>query len=548
MGFEGRPSEFTILQPCGSRGQFNYTGQFTGSGFADMLIGIPYNAGLASFHNIDYKHDNYGAFWGDTWRFSDRLTLNLGLRWEYHTPIWERYNGQASLGLDNTTYFVSKPVTLPAGFPFTVKVKGKYLNDPQRSDWAPRLGFTYRITPKTVVRGAYGIFWQAEEIGTYSNPSPGFNPPFYINAQFYYLLNPIVTTLGNGFPADAITSGFFPTAVSYTQLQANLADAYIQSWNLTVQRELGPSTSLEIAYAANKGTHLINGPSGNQAPPSPNPDLSMAQPRRPIPQLLVPTFAILSNAYSNYNGLGVTLRRRFSHGLSLNAAYTWSHALDLQSSSNLGSANNNYFRDYNHQFWEYGNADFDTRHRFTAYYEYQLPFGRGRAWGSNASGLVNGIIGGWNTLGIWTAQSGNWFTPGIFFDPSNSFSQDARPDMTCNPNQRAPHSTTEWFNTSCFSAVLPTATANSTPAQGTFGNAGRNVILGPRFFTNDLSLMKNWALAESRRIEFRAEFFNAFNHPTFPQIDLLTAGVPGFGGIQNANPPRQIQFALKLYW
>ncbi len=163
--------------------------------------------------------------------------------------------------------------------------------------------------------------------------------------------NPIVTTLGNGFPPDAITSGFFPTAVGYTRLQSNLADAYIQSWNLTVQRELGAATSLEIAYVDNKGTHLINGPSGNQAPPSPNPDLGVAQTRRPIPELLVPTFDILSNAYSNYNGLGVTLRHRLSHGLSLNAAYTWSHALDIQSSSNLGSANNNYFRDYNHQFW-----------------------------------------------------------------------------------------------------------------------------------------------------------------------------------------------------
>lgn len=549
IGFEGRPSEFTILQPCGSRGQFNYTGFFTGSGFADMLIGTPYNWGIASFHNIDYKHDNYGAFWGDTWRASSHLTLNLGLRWEYHTPIWEKYNAQASLDLDNQTYYVSRPVTLPAGFPFTVKVKGKYLNDPQRNDWAPRVGFAYRLGPKTVIRGAYGIFWQAEEIGTYSNPSPGFNPPFYINAQFYYFLNPtIFNPLSNGFPPNATTAGFFPTAVTYTQLQRNLADAYIQSWNFGVQRELGAGMSLEIAYAGNKGTHLINGPSGNQAPPSTNPDLSVAQQLRPMPFLLTPTFTILSNAYSNYNGLGVTLRKRVSHGLSLNAAYTWSHALDLQSSSNLGSSNNNYFRDYNHQFWEYGNADFDARHRFTAYYEYALPFGRGRAYASGAGRALNAVIGGWNTLGIWTFQSGNWFTPGIFFDPSNSFSQDPRPDMVCNPNQNAPHTTTEWFNTSCFVAALPADVTKSVPAQGTFGSSGRNAILGPRFFENDLSLMKTWSWTESRRVEFRAEFFNAFNHPTFPEIDLLTAGVPGFGGIQNANPPRQIQFALKLYW
>ncbi|HEV2492032.1 MAG TPA: TonB-dependent receptor [Terriglobia bacterium] len=540
IGFEGRPSEFTILQPCGSRGEFNYVGLFTGSGFADFLIGMPVNAGLASFHNIDYKHDNYGAFWGDTWRVSSHLSLNLGLRWEYHTPIFEKYNAQASLGFDNI-YHVSKPVTLPSTFPFPVRVQGKYLNDPQHNDWAPRLGFAYRLGSKTVVRGAYGIFWQAEEIGTYSNPSPGFNPPYYINAQFNAIsatqVNPIVNVLGNGFPANAITAGFDPTGVFYVRLQPDLADAYIQSWNLAVQRELGAATSLEVAYAGNKGTHLINGAVGNQATPSADPN-SPIQPRRPIPVLQSETFDVLSNAYSNYNGLAVTLRHRLSRGLSANVAYTWSHALDIQSSSNLGSANNNFFRDYNHQFWEYGNADFDTRHRLTAYYEYQLPFGRGRAFASNTGRALNAVIGGWSTFGIWTYQSGNWFTPLVSFDPSNSGSNNPRPDMICNPNQGAPHTTTTWFNTSCF--VLP--------AEGTFGNTGRNVILGPRFFDTDLSLMKVWSLSEFRKLEFRAEFFNAFNHPTFPQIDDLLADDPHFGLIQNANTPRQIQFALKLYW
>jgi len=560
MGFEARPSEFTILQPCGSRGAFNYSGQFTGSGFADMLIDMPVNAGLASFHNIDYMHNNYGAFWGDAWRLSDRLTLNLGARWEYHNPISEKFNAQASLGFGNNplTYYVSGPTTaLPASFPFPVKSRGSFLNDPQHTDWAPRLGFAYKLTSKTVLRGAYGIFWQAEEIGTYSNPSPGFNPPYYINAQFNALsttqVNPLVSKLANGFPPSAITASFDPTLVGYVRLQSDLADAYVQSWNLTVQRELGPTTSLEIAYAGNKGTHLINGPSGNQPPPSTNASSFFPRPiLDPVTgtPIQVPTFDILSNAYSNYHGLAATLRRRFSHGLMLNAAYTWSHALDLQSSSNLGSRNNNYFRDYNHQFWEYGNADFDTRHRISVFYEYELPFGRGRAWGNSASPLVNGIIGGWKTTGVWVFQTGNWFTPGIFFDPSNGFSQDPRPDAVCNPNQGAPHTTTSWFNTACFPAVFNvTATGvTSTPAQGTFGNAGRNTILGPRFFNNDLSVIKQWSLAESRRIEFRFEFFNAFNHPTFPEVDLLTAGVPGFGTVTAANAPRQIQAALKFYW
>ncbi len=261
MGFEGRPSEFTILQPCDSRGGFQYSGVFTGSGFADFLIGMPSTADVSTYHNIDYTHNNYGAFWGDTWRVSDRLTLKLGARWEYHTPIAEKYNAQASLGFDNI-YYVSKPTALPSAFLFPVKVQGKYLNDTHYNEWAPRLGFTYQLGPKTVVRGAYGIFWQAEEIGTYSNPSPGFNPPYYIDAVFNAIsstqVNPIVNKLGNGFPPNAITAGFDPTSVFYTRLQSDLADAYIQSWNLTVQRQIGPAITLEIAYMGNKGTHLIN--------------------------------------------------------------------------------------------------------------------------------------------------------------------------------------------------------------------------------------------------------------------------------------------------
>src|SRR5579864_6571855 len=270
MGFEGRPSEFTILQPCDSRGGFQYVGLFTGSGFADFLTGMPVFADLSTYHNIDYLHNNYGAFWGDTWRLSDRLTLKLGLRWEYHDPISEKYNAQASLGFDNV-YYLSRPATLPANFPFPTKVQGSYLNDPQHKDWAPRIGFTYRLGGKTVVRSAYGIFYQAEEIGTYSNPSPGFNPPYYIDAIFTAVsatqVNPTVNKLSNGFPANAITAGFDPTAVGYTRLQRNLADAYVQSWNFTVQREIVPSTTLEVAYVGNKGTHLINGAGGNQATP-----------------------------------------------------------------------------------------------------------------------------------------------------------------------------------------------------------------------------------------------------------------------------------------
>lgn len=537
MGVEGRPSEFTILQPCESNGRWGFNNNFAGSGFANLLMGLPAYVQLSTLHNIDYLRNNYAGFWGDKWKPTDRLTISVGLRWEYHTPVAEKYNAQASLGLDGT-FYLAKPGTLPANFPFPVQVAGKYLNTPHHNDWAPRLGFAYRVGAKTVLRGAYGIFWQAEEIGAYSSPSPGFMPPYYVNPKFNAIsatqVNPTVNSLGRGFAANTLDL-YDPTTLQYTSLQRDFADGYVQSWNLAVQRQLGGSTTLEVAYIGNKGTHLINDLSGDQATPTTNPS-SPIQPRRPLPVLATAPDVILSNAYSNYNGLTATLRHQMSHGLSLNAAYTWSHALDIASQANLGGAG---FRDYNHQFWEYGNADFDITQRFTTFYEYELPFGRGRKWGANGWRPLNTLIGGWNTVGIWTYHTGNFSTPTISSDPSNSGSGSPRPDVTCNPNQGGPHTLTQWFNTSCF---------NPAPALGTFGNAGRNIIEGPGYFEQDLSILKQWTLLESRKVEFRAELFNAFNHPTFSSPKVAADNAKQFGTITSAATPRQVQLALKFYW
>jgi hypothetical protein len=559
VGFEGRPSEFTIFQPCDGRGHWDYNGSFTSSGFADFLLQLPDYAHLATLHNIDYKRSNYGIFFGDNWHATARLNVNAGLRWEYHSPVWERGNQQAVLGFDGN-YYVSGQATLPSGFIFPVKQSpwGKYLNEPHRRDFAPRLGLAYQLNPATIIRASYGIFWQAEEIGTYSNPSPGFNPPYYIlavfNAPSTTTVNPTVNKLPNGFPANAITAGFDPTSVGYTRLQPDFADGYVQEWNLTVQRQIGSTSSIEVAYMGSKGTHLINGATGNQATTTPDPNAPI-DPRRPIPSLSAETFDILSNAYANYNGLGITFRRNFSHGLSANVAYTWSHALDIASSSNLGSGNNGYYRSEAHQNWEYGNADVDQRHRFTAYYDWQLPLGHGRSFAARTPGWVDAIVGGWSHLGIWSWHTGNYFTPVLSSDYSNSGAPQARPDLICNPNHNAPHTTTAWVNNSCFAL----------PAQGTYGNAGRNILLGPGYFDTNLSLLKDFRITESRYLQFRAEFFNAFNHPNFTGISSLTVIAPTevpvsqlpntgalnlsqTGQILSAFAPRQVQFALKFYF
>jgi len=248
------------------------------------------------------------------------------------------------------------------------------------------------------------------------------------------------------------------------------------------------------------------------------------------------------------------LRRNFSRGFSANVAYTWSHALDIASSSNLGSGNNGFYRTESNLSLEYGNADIDQRHRLTAYYAWELPFGHGKALAGNTSGVVDKIIGGWTTLGIWSLHTGNYFTPVIDVDYSNSGAPQARPDLICNPNHNAPHNINEWVNNSCFAL----------PAQGTYGNAGRNILLGPGYFETNLSLLKDFHFDESRYLQFRVEFFDAFNHPNFKGIDNLTAFAPPevvppapqtgtldvsqVSPIRNAFAPRQVQFALKFYF
>jgi hypothetical protein len=276
-----------------------------------------------------------------------------------------------------------------------------------------------------------------------------------------------------------------------------------------------------------------------------------------------------SNLNSNYNSLQVRLEKRPTHGLQFQVSYTYSHALDDASSASLGSQNQGDFRDQLNPDLEYGNADFDVRHRFVFSYEYDLPFGKERSFGRDASGWLNKVIGDWQIAGITTASTGNWFTPtDIATDLSNSDGGGtvfgaARPNVVGNPNGK-PCLPGTLFNTCAFAT-------NTT--LGTFGNASRNIIRGPGFQNWDISFIKAIPVSEAMRFEFRAEFFNAFNHrnPLFSNpnnveeniatehgLDVTLAnsgcsnGNPnsncGFGFAQAARDPRFIQFALKFYF
>jgi hypothetical protein len=391
-----------------------------------------------------------------------------------------------------------------------------------------------------------------------------------------------LNVLANGFPSSSLTD---PTAPELYSLDPHLVTPYTQQWHLGLEYQLPADTVLEVSYAGSRGLKLFAFYNGNQAVPVADPTDPLA-PRRPAhnnnwpgasgpcdnnpangyadaancnPALdsIIDTFR--SNTQSNYNSLQVRLEKRYSHGLQYEAAYTFAHALDNASSASLGSVNNGDFQDQRFPNQNYGNADFDVRHRFVFSYIYDLPFGHGRMFAKNSSGIANRFIGDWQMNGVFSAATGNYYTATDIVSVANADCGGtvgfncARPARVGNPNAH-PCIPGTLFNTCAFA---DNGTIPGLIPQGTFGNAGRNIIEGPGYKTWDTSLVKQFAIDEQRRFEFRAEFFNLLNHVNylFGQFGAISAeptplelGQPGFGLPLAARPPRQIQFALKFYF
>jgi hypothetical protein len=260
-----------------------------------------------------------------------------------------------------------------------------------------------------------------------------------------------------------------------------------------------------------------------------------------------------SNTISNYDVLQAHLEKRFSHGLQFEVSYTYGHALDDASSASLGSLNNGDFRDQRFPGLECGSSGVDVRQHAVIAYAYQLPFGRGQAFAGNASGFMNQLVGGWQLAGIVSASTGNWFT---VTDPLvNSSNTDcggtvafncARPNVIGNPN-RKPCVAGTFYNTCAFTSDL---------VQGTFGDAGRNIVLGPGYQEWDLSILKSFPVREQMRFEFPTDIFNMWNHTNYltgptgsdGQFEPVAVelGTAQMGFPQAARDPRLIQFALKF--
>jgi hypothetical protein len=588
FGTEIRREEFTIFQPADSRGSEGFGPGLTdnpanpgasgsGSGFASFLVGLADGGSIVNLHNVDYFRPLYSFYAQDDWRMTPRLTLNLGLRYELFTTVKERHDEQGTFDLQDPsrpTIIVPKGQTMQLtptlASMITVSPTGsRGLIPVAAHNFAPRIGFAFQLTPGTVLRGGYGIFYGGQENGPYSNPSPGFNPPFFITQSFSQpcsapSANPALNAAGNdcavpglsnapggipgsagisvGFPASALVDPNTPTLFS---VDPKLITPYLQQWHFGLERELGKDMVLQVTYAGSKGDRLFTFYNGNQADPSSDPTAPFA-PRRPIPLINTAINLFRSDGWSKYNSLQTRLERRFTHGFSLLLTYTYSHAEDDASNANLGSQNNDGFRWFKHPELERGNASFDVRHRFNASYIYELPVGKGKALLGGASGALQQVVGGWQLAGITTISSGNWFTP---TDANGNFAnsdgfEGQLPDVIADPNHSRHCKPGTFFNTCAF----------VNPPFGSFGDAGRNSVRGPGFQIWDFSVFKNFRVSERTRLEFRTEFFNLPNHTNFllsksgPQQsnNSTVLGSSQYGTLTAARTPRQIQFALKL--
>jgi hypothetical protein len=342
-------------------------------------------------------------------------------------------------------------------------------------------------------------------------------------------------TLNNPFPS------FFPFPLpdSALAIQRDLRTGYMQHWNFNIERQIGRKSVVEVAYVGSKGTKLLTARDINQPQPS---VLPPGLPFVPRPNPRFDDIDLLeSRANSNYNALQARFQQRLTHGLSVLVSYTWSKSIDDASNFFTSAGDPNFPQNSYDVDAERGRSNFDVPHRLSASYSYLLPLGKGRKYLAN-SGWVTTLLTGWESYGIVTLQSGRPFTVALLSEIDNSgtgrsilgFGANDRPNVVGSPDlsNRTPE---RWFNTAAFAF----------PAPGTFGNAGRNIVNGPPYQNVNASLVKNTSLTESVNLQFRAEFFNLFNHPNLNLPDNFL-GSPTFGVISSARDPRHIQFGVKL--
>jgi len=548
IGFELVRLEYNMFQTGTEHGSFSFGTVYSGLAYTDLLFGAP-KTGSYAFPN---GNDGFGfrqtdlSFYGqDNYKISSRLTLNLGLRYENFlgwpwTEVENRmYNFVPSL---STTQLYQVGTN---GIPRS-GANGNNLN------FMPRVGFALKVTPKTVVHAGYGIYYSAPNVTNsdgLSNNAPALDYWAFNNSSVYG------SAASNGSPFNYASDGFVHTpATNASALPSGLPvyaqdphakTPYSEQWHLTIQRELVPSTTLSIAYVGTKGVHLDDLVDINAG----SPGTTNVTVNRPYP-FFAQIFQLQTNQISSYNGLQVTAERR-ARNLTFLASYTYSHALDENTSSPGAVVN-----PYNIRA-DYGDSDLNVPNRFVGSVNYQLPF--------KAEGALQPWVQGWQLNAILNYFDGLPFS----VTSANGVGDGLTPRAETVPgfgNGSLPtgkRKLQEWFNTSAFVSIPLTGPL----ANGEWGDSGRNILQGPGTKDVDFSVFKNFQVAESKNLQFRAEFFNLFNTPQFNNPSAVAPGpaatsttlvpniTPGsaYGTIASAGSPttfqrisREIQLAMKF--
>ena len=535
IGGDFMKMDVDLINTYRQNGGFTFSGTGnTGNPFADFLIGDVHHF-IQGGGEYAARRGNLGSlFIQDNFKVSRSLVLNLGLRWDPFIPYHdEEGRTECFLPGKQSTRFPNAPGGyLFAGDPGCPS--GGFLSS--WGDFGPRIGFAYNHggKSKTTIRGGWGYFYQPPFVEAFNNmvDSAPFSPQYSLfNVPF---MNPY-QGLTNPFPG-AYAPQLPPSNVAFA-LPLSLAVAYqhnwvpsqVQNWNLTIEHQLMTDLLVRVGYIASVGRHLAYNTDVNAPLPSPTATGDNEDARRPYQQygqITVDT----SGGNSNYNSLQVVVEKRFSHGVSLSANYTWSKSIDAVSYQ-TDLCGINVINPYDVNAYR-GVSDFNVPHRFVLNYLWQLP--------SPKQGLAKTLLGGWETAAIWTWQSG--FPLNITTAGDYSFSL---PEVS---NDQAQYVSTPHYTGGSTSAKLAqwfTTSAFTTPADNTFGNVGRNTLIGPGTFNIDFSAHKTFNFGERFKLEYRAEFFNFLNHPQFTNPDTYSTDST-FGQITTARDPRITQMALKL--
>jgi hypothetical protein len=534
----------------------------TGNAIADFLLGYYHDAQTflpgpfskpGQPGNLNQYHFTYFApFVQDDWKVSNRLTLNLGLRWDFRTVPFEQDNKMGWLDLTSPDggLCIADPGLLtkgiaPAGSMYRYCGR-RNPADGSKRPFAPRFGFAYRPFggDKTVIRGGYGIFFDSAE-GREIDDS-GDIYPYEVRSNVTPATQPVATApkltnqmfIANNTisPIDPSKSTFIAVIISETP-----KNPYVQQWSLSVEREIFKNTTIELNYLGNKGEHLLTRNNIAQAfAPDPN-NLTPVTSRKPYKNFQGVYIDSEWRGRSNYHAGTVKLEHRAT-SLTFQAAYTWSKSLDDKSAAaGIGNSGGGFqgFADNHRPQLDYGLSDFDVKSRFVSNFVYQLPVGRGRRYLSSTNRVVDAAIGGWQLGGIVTIQKGFPFSigaqdKGCFLDMPFCVGLN-RGNLVSGQDPNGPRTSAQWFNTSAFIQ----------PGPGIYGTTSRNFLRGPGFNNWDLSLAKSFAFTERMRFQIRLDAFNAFNHPHFSTPNSFI-GSNGYGTITSAGPGRILQFGAKF--